>query len=310
MNSSAIKDIGIGLFFLLGGITAANYFKKKRDEVTPGTDANQEVNLKAIAVDTKQLTQDPFQYKNIADQIYNEVSKRTYILVFYTYNSQKLFGLLEGLNTDELKQVAKDFGVRAWRFLDVINMPDAGTIFEWFEMVLTKEHLARMKQIWLPTGLWKVSNDLKSKFNTEYYKAWIAASLDKEAPEKLTLGKSVYSLRTGKENLGFSDAGYWDVNSYTQKAGTGKYDMFVRPASASAPWGTITGVSKRNGKANLVKIKITQDGIYSTNVQAVKGREIWVFASRLTLNPYSPPSMNGMGIVSEVRPTQTVSNLL
>lgn len=312
MNSQGIKDIGIGIAAVLGGWAVYNFFKKKELATTPGTDEFQEEQVKRIAVDSKKLSSDSFKYKSIADQLYNELSKRIPVANVFTYNSNTLFSMVSGLNTDELKQVVKDFGVRSLKMLNLINLSDGGTLFEWFDNILTKEHLQRMREIFKPTGLWQ--DPAAKPDNTayvNYLNQWMGNNLSKvKYPNtRLTVGKKVYSTYTGKENIGYLDNGWWDINNWRAKKGqTG--DFYVRPSDAGRPLGTIADIMRltepdKVGQVVLIKVKITHPQLFTNAQNPLLNREVWLLPTRLTDEPYNP-SLKGLPSFSQV----ALSNVL
>lgn len=312
MNSQGIKDIGIGIAAILGGWAVFNFFKKKELTNTPGTDEFQEEQVKRIPVDTKKLVNDSFKYKSIADQLYNELSKRIPVANLFTYNSSTLFSIVTGLNTEELKQVVKDFGVRSLKIFNLISLPDGGTLFEWFDNILTKDHLERMREIFKSTGLWQ---DPAQKANNtayvNYLNQWMGANLGKvKYPNpRLAIGRPVYSTYTGKENMGYLDNGWWDINSWRAKKGqTG--DFYVRPSDAIRPLGTISDVLRlteadKIGQVPLIKVKITHPQLFTNAPNPLLNREVWLIPSRLTDTPYNP-SLKGLPQIY----SQSLSNLL
>ncbi|KAB2913530.1 MAG: hypothetical protein F9K23_17040 [Bacteroidetes bacterium] len=312
MNSQGIKDIGIGAGVLLLAYGAYRFFRKKDMAETIGTDEYQEAQVKQIPVDTKKLTRDSFYYKNIADQLYNEMSKRFIVFDIYTYNSSALFSYVQGLNADELKQVVKYFGVRSQKAWVIYKLSDGGTLFEWFDNILTKDHLEKMRDIFKPTGLWQ--SPAPKPENTayvNYLNQWMGANLGKvKYPNpRLAIGRPVYSTYTGKENIGYLDNGWWDINSWRAKKGqTG--DFYVRPSDAIRPIGTISDVLRltegdKIGQVPLIKVKITHPQLFTNAPNPLLNREVWLIPSRLTDTPYNP-TLKGLPTAY----SQSLSNLL
>lgn len=296
MDTNSIKNVGIGAGVLLIAYTAFSYFKKKKDADTPGTDAFSEEAIKSITVDPKKLVKDKFYYKNVAEQLYNELKKHVPLTNIFTYDSKALFGYIPGLNNDELKQVAKEFGVRSLMAFDLIKMPDGGTLFEWFDNILSKTDLEKMRAVWAGTGLWQTTADPSRTAYTNYLDSWMKNRLDavKYPNARLNTGNKVYSIYTGNNKLGFTDGGWFDINSYLAKAKGGIADFFVRPDSANIPLGTITNLYKATsgtdtGKVFLIKVKLTHPKLHYTGNTPLANREVWLLPSRLTDQPYNPP---------------------
>lgn len=89
-------------------------------------------------------------YVSIANQCWKELSADWYV------SDRKLFDLLDPLNADELKAVAKAFGVKESTALGITS--GTYTIFTAFDEVLEDGYvfkdLAKMHLIWKKTGLW------------------------------------------------------------------------------------------------------------------------------------------------------------
>ena len=104
----------------------------------------------AIAVPWSQLPKTKGHYQDIADTCWNELSSTLYT------SEKKMFDLLTPLKANELKAVAKLFGVRETSLLGLTM--SSQTIFTAFEVVLGStfwgDDLARMRKLWAKTGLW------------------------------------------------------------------------------------------------------------------------------------------------------------
>lgn len=90
-------------------------------------------------------------YQNIADRQYSEMEN------WLNVDEDVLLDSLRGLNTDELKAVAKCFGVRDNAVLGVAQ--STGTLFDFYDKILSDStfggnDLSNMKKIWAKTGLW------------------------------------------------------------------------------------------------------------------------------------------------------------
>lgn len=90
-------------------------------------------------------------YQSVADDIWTECKANYYV------DTDKMFELVEPLNADELKAVAKYFGVRETTFLGVLTL-GSYDIVKAMKAALSDGFLAqnetRMRQIWSKTGLW------------------------------------------------------------------------------------------------------------------------------------------------------------
>ncbi len=301
MDSKGYKDIGIGAGVFLLAFGVYRFFRKKDLAETPGTDEYQEAALKQITVDTKKLARDSFFYKSTADQLENELSRRVAIFDIFTYDTKKVFSAVDGLNTEELKQLLKSFGVRSLKSFNLVKLKDGGTLLEWFDNILSKTDLDRMRQVFAATGLWAKADSTKAKENyLNYLTAWMGNNLSKvKYPNaRLTVGRPVYSTYTGKENMSYLDNGWWDINSWRAKKGqTG--DFYVRPSDAARPIGTISDIMRlteadKLGQVPLIKVKITHPQLFTNAPNPLLNREVWLIPSRLTDTPYKPP-LEGIG---------------
>lgn len=286
MKTEGFKNIGIGISMLLAGWGIHRFLKKKQNEDTPGTDEFQEAGVKKIKVEEKQLTRDSFYYKNVADQLENELSRRVPLVNYYGYSSEKVFSTVQGLNTDELKQVIKEFGVRSLKLFNLVKMSDGGTLLEWFDNILNEKDLARMRQVFAGTGLWQ---HLAPGIHP--YNAWIKNHLAtlKYPHPRMATGKPVYAIYAGKVPFTYLDNAWWDINSWTAKNGkTG--DVQLRPHDVYRPMGTITAVYRKanDGDVLLIKVKISHPQLYYSGNTPLVGRELWLIPNRLTDIPYNP----------------------
>lgn len=299
---STVRDVGIALFLGFTGYTVFNYFKKKSNEETKGTDENQEKGLEQIEVNKNNLVRPEFNYKNVAEQIYNELNKRVPFINYWYYDSAKLFSYLQGLNNDELKQVAKEFGVRSTKLYNLIPMSDGGTIFEWFDNILTDAHNQEMRRIWAGTQLW--TNPKPSAYS-QYLKTWYDTSINKlnAADVYKMIGKDVYGMRTGNSNWDNWDAAWPNLDSHSMAAKDAnglKIGVYrIRPQDAIKPFGKIVAVGNdSNGKASMVMIEFTHPVLYRDGaISAMQGQRAWIRGNWLNLLPYSPPALKGFGDV-------------
>lgn len=110
-----------------------------------------EKKVAAITYKPSQLTQPKVYYTNVANTCWKELSAN------YNTDEEKLFDLLEPMNADELKCVAKEFGVKESTTLFVVTSHTVD-IFSAFDLVLTDglfgKDLTKMHSIWKKTGLW------------------------------------------------------------------------------------------------------------------------------------------------------------
>lgn len=113
--------------------------------------ARLERKVKAITYRPSKLVHPKVYYTNLANTCWKELSAN-----YYT-SERELFNLLTPLNPDELKCVAKEFGVKESTTLMVITSHTMD-IFAAFDYVLEDgvlfKDLTKMHKIWKVTGLW------------------------------------------------------------------------------------------------------------------------------------------------------------
>jgi hypothetical protein len=148
LSDKATAAAAVGIL-IIGGIVTyrlgiwGNYNK--------GTDQNA-----SIPVDeTKLEDQTKIKYKNIADSLYQEMNKTGWTLF------SSLYPMVEMLNTEELKQVVKDFGTRASTvpFTNFALSGEKYNLFTWFEReIQSTDNLNKMKVLFSTTNLWSLPN--------------------------------------------------------------------------------------------------------------------------------------------------------
>ncbi|RYE91507.1 MAG: hypothetical protein EOO37_00060 [Cytophagaceae bacterium] len=93
-------------------------------------------------------------YQQLADSQFKE------LMSTFNIDEDKLINMLKPLNVDELKAVAKCFGVRDSASIKSLGFATGtGTIFEYYDELLSDStlggnDLTQMRKIWQPTGLW------------------------------------------------------------------------------------------------------------------------------------------------------------
>ena len=126
--------------------TASNFF-------TPGSKKDNEENkaVEDVKVTTSKLQYLPTVYKRIAQQQYDAMN-------LPGTDEDTLFDTLKGLNTEDLKQVYKDYGRRSPRtnltgseWLDEFGSPS--DLITWYREELDQEELKKMQAIWAGTQL-------------------------------------------------------------------------------------------------------------------------------------------------------------
>lgn len=116
-------------------------------EAYKGSDQNA-----AIDVSASKLKHSRVFYKNVADLLYRQFNK-----IGITFGGD-IIALLSNLNSEELKQVVKDFGTRASTIsvagFSIVTGPKKN-LFEWIEEShFTSTNLAALHNIFKSTDLW------------------------------------------------------------------------------------------------------------------------------------------------------------
>lgn len=139
--------VGTVLFFgakIVGGINDIFNPNKQRER-------EKDKSIENIPVNNNKLQFLPAVYKRIAQQQFDAMN-------LFGTDEKLLFDSLRGLNNDDLKQVYKEFGTRKPDLK--LNVPfgtefgDASDLFVWYRAELDNADLNKMRNIWLPTGLW------------------------------------------------------------------------------------------------------------------------------------------------------------
>lgn len=115
---------------------------------------NKEKIVKEISYRSSALKHKLSFYQQIADAQHKE------LMSTFNIDEDKLIAMLKPLNVDELKAVAKSFGVRDSASIKSLGFATGtGTIFEYYDELLSDstlggDDLTQMRKIWQPTGLW------------------------------------------------------------------------------------------------------------------------------------------------------------
>lgn len=105
-----------------------------------------------VDVNTSKLKHSRTFYKNVADLLYRQFNK-----IGITFGGD-IIALAANLNTEELKQIVKDFGTRASTVsvagFTIVTGPKKN-LFEWIEEShFSDSNLAKLHAIFKPTDLW------------------------------------------------------------------------------------------------------------------------------------------------------------
>ena len=116
-------------------------------DIRKGTDQNADINI------NKNKLSDPsgIRYKNIASNLYREFDK------IGITSGAAIISELQGLNTEELKAVAKAFGTRCSSVSSLgftVCIGEKKNLFQWIESDLSSNSINKLKSIFSPTNLW------------------------------------------------------------------------------------------------------------------------------------------------------------
>ncbi len=149
LKTVAIIGIGAGALILANKFISAagneveNKNEKKTDQV-----------IKDIPVNTSKLSSNTLIYRTAADKLYTELSN--HVLVVDLYDFGNIRNAIRGFNTDELKQVVKEFGMRPAKLFNLFEAGQAGSFFEWCDAILDKTEREAIREIFVFTGLDKL----------------------------------------------------------------------------------------------------------------------------------------------------------
>lgn len=140
------KTLGVAALGIVAIGAAVTYRLGYWGNYKVGTDQNANITIDKSKLDD----QTGIEYKNIAENLYREFNK-TGLTKFTVIRD-----MLSGLNTEELKQVVKDFGARNSTVVFTgLAMGDKMNLFTWMEKDIdSQQNLDALKTIFLPTKLW------------------------------------------------------------------------------------------------------------------------------------------------------------
>jgi hypothetical protein len=94
----------------------------------------------SIVINDKSLLQNKAYYKGVAEATYTAMSG-------LGTDEETVFAVIKGLNSEELKQVFKDFGVRSsWLIFN-------GNLAKWYKDELSSSDYSDMRVLWANTNL-------------------------------------------------------------------------------------------------------------------------------------------------------------
>lgn len=148
----AMIGIGVGALVLANKVMSIgeNQTEKKNEKIT-------ETTIKEIKVNTSRLGSNPVVYRTAAETLYGELI--SHVLIIDTYSFDKIRDTLDGFNTDELKQIVKDFGTRPAKLFELVEVGSGGSFFEWCDAILNKKERETIREIFVFTGLDKLPQE-------------------------------------------------------------------------------------------------------------------------------------------------------
>jgi hypothetical protein len=247
-----------------------------------------EIDRLATEIDVEKLPKDNIFYKNIANSLYQILNNDMFAIDFglFTKYTQfpKIVNLLNGLNAEELKQVVVEYGTRPRSFL--FEFGTAGSLFDWFERMLTISQLDILSKIFDKSKLWRTPkfrldvinlfSGEANRLNANNWNPWINTSNTHPRINRL----EAYAIAGNTAELFIYSDKYSFENSQSRKP----IDSF-RPLSYSKPTLIVFGSYPTTNKTNhdianggLLLIAEVVDNIVSKNGENLKGQIIAVDA--------------------------------
>ncbi|HEY1046511.1 MAG TPA: hypothetical protein VGF79_08730 [Bacteroidia bacterium] len=152
LKNAAFIGIGVGALVLANKLMneAGNETENKNEKKT-------EKVINDIKVDSSRLNSNTIVYRTAAETLYGELA--SHVLVIDTYSFEKMRSVLRTFNSDELRQVVKEFGTRPAKLFELIEVGAGGSFFEWCDAILNKEERETIRQIFVFTGLDKLPTE-------------------------------------------------------------------------------------------------------------------------------------------------------
>lgn len=224
-NGAWLRNTAIGLG--VGGalfVGISSIFKGSGKKITEEQQKKSDQELARLPVKTYALTKDTAVYRMIADSIYRHLDNENNWGFFHTLKYNEIKSLLTGLNPEELRQVAKEYGYRSATTLVFFKTSDRAHLFTWFEGVLSKDQQAEMRRIWQKSGLW--GNQLTTTQKNTYLKSLWTQFWWSEQDKKLPVFPGATKMQNGIFINGIWNplpdiltTGYWQLGNAIAFAG-------------------------------------------------------------------------------------------
>ncbi len=152
LKNAAYIGIGIGALVLANkfvtgvGNETENKNEKKTEKV-----------ISDIKVNSSRLNSNMMVYRTAAETLYGELT--SHVLVIDTYSFEKMRSVLRAFNSDELRQVVKEYGTRPAKLFELIEVGAGGSFFEWCDAILDKQERETIRQIFVFTGIDKLPTE-------------------------------------------------------------------------------------------------------------------------------------------------------
>lgn len=152
LKTVAMIGMGVGVMILANKVISAtsNSTENKNEKLT-------EKAIQDIKVNPSKLNSNSLIYRTAADKLYTELSN--HVLVVDLYSFDNIRNAVAGFNTDELKQVIKEFGLRPAKLFNLFEAGQAGSFFEWCDAILNKEERETIRELFVFTGLDKLPQE-------------------------------------------------------------------------------------------------------------------------------------------------------
>lgn len=265
MRNAAI-GIGVGgaLFVGISSIFRGSGKKQAEAELKKS-----EQELERLPVRTFALTKDRAVYRMIADSIYRHLDDENNYGLFNSFKYDEIKKLLVGLNPEELRQVAKEYGYRSATTFVFFKTSDRAHLFTWLEGVLSKDQQAEMRRIWQKSGLWghAMSAAQKNAYLRTLWTPFYWSEQDKKIPvfpgaTRLRNGIFVQGVWTPLQDILVT--GYWQLgNAMGFVAGSDGKPAWVKVIITNAMFGDLVKKERWIAAVDLNHKAPTQDDPYN-----------------------------------------------
>lgn len=255
-NRNALIGIGIGGALAYGIVTIFNSFGTGSKDYKADIKKS-EGELERIPIKVDQLTKDTFFYRSIADSIHTHMDEYQQWQGWRSLKWDEIYNSLRGLNSTELRQVAKEFSYRNASTAFFFRTGQKANLFTWFEDVLPADKQLILKSIFQKSGMWGHQMTEAQKY-TELKKNFVPfteADITKKIPVfpgSTKLYRIIFINGVLNQLPAIVTTGYWQLGNAIGRT--------------------------TDGKGNILYIKVL---VTNTMYPDFKGKEVWILAANL-----------------------------